>query len=143
MSRKYVVLIEDSPNDQLLISRVLSKLNPSPDVLVLNNGNEAVEYFKRPVRLPDLVLVDLNLPKVNGIEVIRQAKQHPKFLLVPFVILTDNNYETNIIEAYKAGASSYILKPDGADPMGWGREIKGAAHYWLNMNRLVLKESVT
>lgn len=132
MRHKKVVYVEDNHDDQLLASRIFSKMDYSPDVIMLDDGEEAITYLKRLVDVPDLVFVDLSLPKLNGVEVIREMKKLERYLTVPFVVMTDSNSQKHLLDAYKAGAFSFINK---LQVMDWGRELKGATYYWLSINQ--------
>lgn len=132
--RKHVVIIEDNPDEQNLTARVLRKHELQPTVTMLSDGAEALQWFRNSTTRPDLVLVDIKLPKVDGIEVVRIMKENPRYKSVPFVMLTTSDREEDIHAAYDAGAFSYLVKSIDYNPAGWGREIKAAIYYWLGMN---------
>src|SRR4051812_46958655 len=118
MSSKTILLVEDNPDDQVLTIRALKKNNILNEVQVAQDGVEAVEYLTctgaftgRTGGLPQLVLLDLKLPKLDGLGVLRKVRQDPKLRHVPVVVLTSSKEERDIIESYQLGANSYVQKP--------------------------------
>lgn len=140
---KRVVIIEDNPDEQNLMSRVLRNHELKPNVNMLNDGAEALSWFRTTTVIPDLVLVDIKLPKVSGLEVVRTVKANPRYLTTPFVVLTSSTMEEDIIAAHQAGAASYLVKSMDIHPAEWGREVKGAVNYWLTMNTTLKSKWVT
>lgn len=131
---KHVVIIEDNPDEQNLMARVLRNHDLQPNVTMLNDGVEALDWFKLTTVVPDLVLVDIKLPRIDGIEVVKRMKENPRYATVPFVMLTTSTMESDILDAHRAGAASYLVKTIDGHPAEWGREVKGAITYWLSMN---------
>jgi two-component system response regulator len=119
MEDKVILLVEDNPDDEALTLRPLKKNNIGNKIFVVRDGAEALDFLFRkgvhaerdPHDLPQLILLDLKLPKVGGLEVLRRvrADEHTRWL--PVVILTSSNQEHDLIEGYKNGANSYIRKP--------------------------------
>ena len=143
MNRKTILLVEDNANDEYLTLRALKKYNVANDVVVAHDGVEALDYLfatgahaGRDTReLPLVVLLDLKLPKVDGLEVLRRVRSDERTRLLPVVILTSSNEERDVINGYKLGTNSYVQKPVDftafMDAVGqWGL-------YWLMLNQPV------
>ena len=116
MKEKKVLLIEDDPDHAGLIMDVLETENVQKEIILLNDGLEALNYFQKhgdngeQIRV-NLVILDLNLPKVPGMKVLKFLKQNSKYSSIPVVILSTSSDEKTIEEAYKNGADNYIIKP--------------------------------
>ena len=115
---KHILLVEDNPNDVELTLEGLSEYNLANDVQVVRDGEEALDYLyyrgKFAGRInnnPIVVLLDLKLPKIDGIEVLRQIKSDEKLRLIPVVILTSSNEESDKVKSYKLGVNAYVVKP--------------------------------
>ena len=109
-----ILLVEDNPVDVDLTIRAFKKRNLINPIQVARDGEEALEFIKNweaGELLPIVILLDLKLPKIDGIEVLRQIKAHPKYKTVPVVILTTSTEDTDVKAAYELGANSYIVKP--------------------------------
>ncbi|AWW25162.1 MAG: hypothetical protein PWP56_547 [Acetobacterium sp.] len=113
-----ILLVEDNLNDVELTLVALEGSNLASKVDVVNDGAEALEYLfylgnfaNRESGNPVVIILDLKLPKVDGLEVLKQIKEEPKLHLIPVVILTSSNEETDILRGYKLGANSYVVKP--------------------------------
>src|SRR4051812_38920763 len=119
MTPKTILLVEDNPDDEALTLRALSKNKISNNVVVARDGREALDFLfgtgtqvaRDPSNLPVLVLLDLKLPKIDGLEVLRQIRAEPRFRALPIVILTTSKEEQDLIEGYRLGANSYVRKP--------------------------------
>src|SRR5712691_4718464 len=119
MSEQIVLLVEDNPQDEKLALRALRKNDIGHEVVVARDGAEALDYlFARSAddapdsrALPQLILLDLKLPKVDGLEVLRRIRAHEKLRLLPVVILTSSVLESDLTQGYALGANSYIRKP--------------------------------
>ena len=141
MGDKIILLVEDNPDDVELTLRAFKKNNMSNTVIVARNGVEALDYLfgkgiykERDIKdLPVLIMLDLNLPKINGLEVLKAIRQNEITKLLPVVILTSSNQDEDLIESYKLGANSYISKPVNF------KEFLEAAKllclYWLLWNK--------
>ena len=131
-----ILLIEDNPMDVDLTRRAFSKRNLVNPFNVLRDGEEALKYitnWKADSPLPVVVLLDLKLPKVDGLEVLRQMKAHSQFSKVPVVILTTSSEDTDIQTAYQLGANSYIIKPVDFEKF---IEVAGQVElYWNVLNK--------
>jgi CheY-like chemotaxis protein len=119
MRQMTVLLVEDNPRDVRLIQRAFDKAKVTQDLHVVRDGEEALAYLSQknaraepnPALRPDLILLDLNLPRLNGHEVLRHCKQDDRFKQIPIVILTTSGHDEDIRRAYEAGANAYLLKP--------------------------------
>jgi len=141
MSVKIILLVEDNPDDVELTLRALKKNNIANEVVVACDGAEALEYLtgtgkyaKRAIAdLPEVVLLDLKLPKVGGLEVLRAMRADPRTQMLPVVILTSSTEERDIIASYQLGANSYIRKPVDFDQ--FVDAIRQLGLYWLVLNQ--------
>jgi CheY-like chemotaxis protein len=112
-----ILLVEDNPDDVELTLRAFEKHNLANEIIVARDGEEAVDIlFQRgkegvKQQVPDLILLDLKLPKMDGLEVLRQVKENPRTKVIPVVILTSSKEENDLNESYRLGANSYIRKP--------------------------------
>ena len=115
---KRILMVEDDPRDVELIITALEEHNLANEVVVAKNGEEALDYLfyrenfqLRPNGNPVLVLLDLKMPKVNGLEVLRQIRNDDKLKMIPVVVLTSSREEKDWIESYKLGINGYVIKP--------------------------------
>jgi chemotaxis family two-component system response regulator Rcp1 len=111
-----ILLVEDNPGDVRLTKETLKRSKIHNNVIVVNNGEEAIAYLYRRdtyrnAVLPDLILLDLNLPKKGGVEVLAQVKEDPKLKHIPIVVLTSSKAEEDILKSYNLHANCYITKP--------------------------------
>ncbi len=135
--RSFIVLIEDDSNDILLIRRALEKAQVTGRIIVLKDGEAAVDFFtdllRSPFReLPRLVLLDLKLPRLDGFQVLSWMRNQPALRYLPVVVFTSSSLQEDVDRAYASGATSYLMKPIGHDQMQ--HTIKTLRHYWLQMN---------
>lgn len=130
-----VVHVEDNPAHADLIKRQILRTRPETKIVQLTDGDAALRYLlRRPpeAAMPKLVLLDLRLPKVDGLEVLRRLKEDPVLHRLPVVVLSTSNAEKDLLEAYRHGANSYLVKPLEFEPF---REmIASLCHFWLNWN---------
>lgn len=117
-SLKRILLVDDSPRDTELILEALSASNLANEVLSLSDGAEALDYLYRRGQFADrgngqpiVVLLDLKMPKVDGIEVLRQVKGDPDLKLIPIVVMTSSREEQDLIDTYQLGVNAYVVKP--------------------------------
>src|SRR5689334_14504605 len=104
MPAQMIVLVEDNPDDQTLTLRALKKQNIANDIIVLNDGVEALTYLLDPEKpLPHLVLLDLKLPKLDGLQLLRRLRSEPRTQLLPVVVLTSSDEDRDVIEGYRLG----------------------------------------
>ena len=134
-----ILLAEDNPSDVALTKRALAKGNISHELVVAEDGQDALNYLfggkpngEEAGNLPSLVLLDLNLPRVDGFEVLRRIRADERTSRVPVVILTTSKEEHDVTESYDLGANSYIRKP--VDFAQFVQAIGHLAQYWLVMN---------
>lgn len=140
MDDKTILLVEDNPDDEVLTLRALKRNNILNDVIVVRDGAEALDYlFARGVhsgrdasKLPEVVLLDLKLPKLDGLEVLRRIRSEPLTRRLAVVILTSSNEERDIIAGYDLGANSYIRKP--VDFNQFMEAVRQLGIYWLVLN---------
>ena len=139
MEEKVILLVEDNPDDEELTRRALERNNISNEVVVARDGAEALDFLfgtgpqtgKAPV-VPAVVLLDLKLPKVDGLEVLRRVRADERTRFIPVVILTSSKQEQDLIQGYESGANSYVRKP-----VDFGKFVEAVRHlglYWLVIN---------
>jgi two-component system, response regulator len=138
LNKKIILIVEDNPDDELLTLRALKKNNVMNDIIVCHDGSEAMDHLfgngqgsAVPV-LPQLILLDLKLPKIDGLELLRKIRSDERTKFLPVVVLTSSKEERDIIESYKLGANSYIQKP--VDFMEFMTAVKQLELYWLLLN---------
>jgi len=128
-----ILLVEDNPNDAELTLRALKQRKLANQVHVCRDGAEALEFFDGAAgRVPKVVLLDLKLPKLDGLEVLRRLKADQRTKAIPIVILTSSREEPDIERAYELGANSYIVKP--VDFEAFARAVSEVGLYWLLLN---------
>ena len=141
-----IVLVDDNADDEMLTIRALKKNNVPNDLVVLRDGVEALDYiFARGKyqhrdmnNTPILILLDLKLPKINGLEVLEKLRSHDVTQLIPVVVLTTSNEAQDVVASYRLGANSYIRKP--VDFNEFTEAIRKIAGYWLSLNYPVPKQ---
>lgn len=135
-----ILLVEDNQDDVDLTIRALKKNKVANEIVVLRDGEEALEYLFGKGKYagrdtsvhPHLILLDLKMPKVGGIEVLKAIRAEPSMSLIPVVVLTTSDEERDIMDSYKLGANSYIRKP--VDFNQFTEAIKQLGLYWLVLN---------
>jgi len=136
MNNKTILLVEDNPDDEEVTLRAFRKNKILNEVRVVRDGQQALDYFfgegssANPV--PTVVLLDLKLPKIDGLEVLRRIRANPRTSLQPIVILTSSKEEQDIVNGYRLGANSYIRKPVDFDQ--FIEAIQQLGLYWLLQN---------
>jgi len=139
MEDSLILLVEDNADDVALTMRALRKSSVQTRVAVARDGVEAIDYFfgqsngsGEPPELPELVILDLKLPKVDGLEVLRRLRSHQRTRYLPIVVLTTSNEENDIVQCYDLGANSYIRKP--VDFSRFNEVMRQIGQYWLFLN---------
>jgi two-component system, response regulator len=136
-----ILLVEDNPNDVELALRALQKNNLSNRIHVVRDGAEALDfifstgpYASRSVNaIPKVILLDLKLPKIDGLEVLKRIKADPRTCMIPVVVLTSSREESDIVASYQLGVNSYIVKP--IDFQQFTEAVRQLGLYWLLLNQ--------
>ncbi len=140
MSNGMILLVEDNPDDVELTLIALRENNIANQVVVASDGVEAIELLfgdgEKEGVLPAVVLLDLKLPRVDGLEVLRRIRESERTRLVPVVVLTSSDEEQDIVESYKLGVNSYVRKP--VDFNEFIQAVRTLGMYWLLLNRSAL-----
>lgn len=142
MTQKTILLVEDNPDDEALTLRALRKSKIANEINVVRDGVEALDYLfctgsyasRDPFELPQVILLDLKLPKLDGLEVLRQIRNDPRTRILPVVILTSSKEEQDMANAYISGANSYVRKP--VDFNQFVEAIGQLGLYWLVLNEV-------
>src|SRR5712671_4607416 len=141
MNNKVILLVEDNPRDEALTMRALKKSNVINDLMVARDGVEALDYLMGtgahaddPPVLPQLVLLDLKLPKVDGLEVLRKIRESERTRRLPVVVFTSSSEEEDMIKSYNLGANSYVRKP--VDFEHFMEATRQLGLYWLVLNEV-------
>jgi CheY-like chemotaxis protein len=140
MKDKIILLVEDNPSDIGLTQRALEKHRITNELVVAENGQEALDYLfgagahagRNVTDLPTVVLLDLKLPKLSGLEVLRRIRDNPRTRRLPVVILTTSKDEHDVMTSYDLGANSYIRKP--VDFHQFAEALRQLGIYWLVLN---------
>lgn len=134
-----ILLVEDDPNDLELTLHTLRENKIANRIQVARDGAEALEFIFRTGRYaarrhehPRVVLLDLKLPLVDGLEVLRRVKQHPRTRTIPIVVLTSSQEERDVVESYRLGVNSYLVKPVNFDK--FAETVRSLGLYWLLLN---------
>ena len=140
MEDKMILIVEDNPDDEALTIRALKKNNIGNRLVVVHDGVEALDFLfctgvysnRDPNDLPQTILLDLKLPKVDGLEVLKRIRADERTRLLPVVILTSSNEEQDLLQSYKNGANSYVRKP--VDFNEFVEATRQLGLYWLILN---------
>ncbi len=140
MKKKSILLVEDNPHEEVLATRILEQNGIFTDIIVVHDGAEALERVLQnedqgrndQVELPSLILLDLNLPKIHGLEVLRRLRAHPRTKIIPVVIFSSSDDNKDIAAAYELGANSYIQKSIDFDE--FSESIRRLSQYWGLLN---------
>lgn len=137
----FILLVEDNPADAELAIRALRRGRISNHIQLLEDGAEALDfifcrgpYAERMITdHPKMILLDLKLPKISGLEVLKQIKSDPRTKMIPVVVLTSSAQDSDVIDSYKLGVNSYIVKP--VDFEQFNKSVEQIGFYWVLMNR--------
>ena len=137
---KTILLVEDNPHDEELTLRALRKRNLADEIVVVRDGAEALDYLaataghagRDPDDLPAVVLLDLKLPKVGGLEVLRRLRADERTRLLPVVVLTSSDEQCDVTGSYREGANSYVRKP--VEFERFSEAVATVGLYWLNLS---------
>jgi two-component system response regulator len=128
-----LLLVEDNPDDERLAVRALRRGNIANEIVIARNGEEALTMVFSLDPLPSVVLLDLKLPKVDGLEVLRQIRANERTRLLPVVVLTSSSEDRDIVESYSLGANSYVRKPVEFDQ--FTEAVRQLGLYWILINQ--------
>jgi len=138
---KIIMLVEDNPDDEELTLRALRKGNIANEVFVARDGTEALDFLfgagrhagLKPLPMPAVVLLDLKLPKLNGIDVLKRIRADPRTRLIPVVVLTSSSEDEDMIKSYQSGANSYVRKP--VEFSSFANAVTQLGMYWMLLNQ--------
>ncbi len=142
MQNKVVLLVEDNPDDEALTLRALRKHNLANEIVVARDGQQALDYMfgegeyanRDCSQLPQVILLDLKLPKVDGLQVLKKLRQNDQTRYVPIVVLTSSSQEQDMMQSYDLGANSYVRKP--VDFEQFLEAARQLGLYWLVLNEV-------
>ncbi len=138
MNNRSILLVEDNPDDEALALRAFQKMKIDNPITIARDGVEALEYLFAPGKnsnqRPSVVLLDLKIPKIDGLEVLRRIRAHTITKLLPVVILTSSGEQRDVIDGYSSGANSYVRKP--IDFNEFSEAVGHLGLYWLLLNEL-------
>lgn len=140
MTNRTILLVEDNPDDEAMALFALNRNKIADEIVVVRNGHEALDYLfasgvhaaRDPQITPELILLDVNLPTINGIEVLRQIRQHETTQMIPVVMLTTSDEEQDRLRSYRLHANSFIRKPINFDR--FVEIVDYIERYWLEVN---------
>jgi len=136
---KKILIVDDSPKDIELTIAVLSENNHANEIVVAEDGEEALDFLYKRGKFvnhkgnPAVILLDIKMPKMNGIEVLKHIRSDPEFTSIPVIMLTSSHEEKDLVESYKLGANSYVVKP--VDIPEFISAIKILGQYWVIVNQ--------
>jgi CheY-like chemotaxis protein len=139
---KIIMLVEDNPDDEELTLRALRKANIANEVFVARDGTEALDFLfstgryseRKPLPMPAVVLLDLKLPKLNGIDVLKRMRADPRTQLIPVVVLTSSSEDEDMLKSYQSGANSYVRKP--VEFSSFANAVTQLGMYWVLLNQV-------
>ena len=137
-----ILIVEDNKNDAEMALRAFKKNHLTNNIYVVGDGEEAFDFIyakgkfesRKDAANPKIILLDLKLPKISGLEVLRKIKNDPEKKMIPVIVLTSSKEESDIIESYKLGVNSYIVKPVDFDK--FVDSVRDLGFYWLLLNQL-------
>jgi len=137
---QFILLVDDNPDDVEMTLMAFRKSNIANEVVVVNDGQEAIDYLhgtgawqgRNCLAMPNIILLDLNLPKVNGLQVLRRIRADAKTKLLPVVVLTTSSEDNDLVSSYDLGANSYVRKPVEFEQ--FVEAVRQLGRYWLSVN---------
>jgi CheY-like chemotaxis protein len=140
MNERTILLVEDNPDDEEFTMRALHRANVSNEIVVTRDGSEAIDYLfgtntyagRDLSSMPGVVLLDLKLPKLSGIDVLRQIRSDPRTKFIPVVVLTSSNEDEDMLNSYESGANSYVRKP--VEFAAFANAVARLGVYWMLLN---------
>ena len=141
MSQKMIMVVEDNPDDEELTLRALRQAKIANEIVVTRDGNEALEFVfgkgqyagRNLERMPAVILLDLKLPKLSGLEVLKQLRSDPRTKLIPVVVLTSSSEDEDMLRSYELGANSYVRKP--VEFSAFANAVGQLGIYWVLLNQ--------
>jgi CheY-like chemotaxis protein len=141
-SQRVILLVEDNADDELMTLRAFRKSNIRNPVVVVRDGAEAIDYLfiqgrhadRDPAIRPQIILLDLHLPRIDGLEVLRRIRAHEQTRTLPVVILTSSKEERDLVEGYQLGVNSFVHKP--VDVTAFFEAVRQLGMYWLVLNEM-------
>lgn len=146
MPEKMILLVEDSADDEELTTRALRKANIVNEIVVARDGREAIDYLfgegayrgRDLSAMPAVILLDLKLPKLSGLDVLQRVRADPRTKLIPTVVLTSSSEDEDMLKSYQSGANSYVRKP--VEFGAFVNAVSQLGMYWLLLNQTVPKK---
>jgi len=140
MPQKMIMVVEDNPDDEELTLRALRQAKIANEIVVTRDGNEALEFVfgkgqyagRNLERMPAVILLDLKLPKLSGLEVLKQLRSDHRTKLIPVVVLTSSSEDEDMLRSYQVGANSYVRKP--VEFSSFANAVSQLGMYWLLLN---------
>jgi CheY-like chemotaxis protein len=140
MPQKMIMVVEDNPDDEELTLRALRQAKIANEIVVTRDGNEALEFVfgtgqyagRNLDRMPAVILLDLKLPKLNGLEVLKRLRSDPRTKLIPVVVLTSSSEDEDMLRSYQVGANSYVRKP--VEFGAFANAVSQLGLYWMLLN---------
>lgn len=138
MKTPHILMVEDNPGDADLIRDTLEAGRVKPELSQVSDGVEAIEFLNRHMKLggavPDIILLDLNLPRKHGIDVLSEIRQSVALKHIPVIVLSSSDAEADIMRSYREGANCYVLKPDNLK--GYRETIAAIEDFWMAVSQL-------
>jgi two-component system, chemotaxis family, response regulator Rcp1 len=139
-----ILLVEDNEGDIRLMREILREINPSARLHVVTDGAEAMDFLQQQARYlvaprPNVIVLDLNLPKLHGREVLTRVKANPQLQMIPVIVLTSSEEESDVQSSYQLMANSYLRKPDNYDQ--WEQMVTSLNNFWFTRVKFPKRES--
>ena len=150
MATPFVLLVEDNADDVALMLRVFTRAGmlDGDEIVVTRDGAQALDFLfapgvdpEREARLPRVIFLDLKMPRVDGLEVLRRVRANPRTRLIPVVVFTSSDEERDVSQSYRLGANSYVRKPE--DSTQFSDAVRALGRYWFALNRVAPETATT